>query len=130
MTWIEAGKLLVQVVVAVGGLAGIVALLLVGAQKRKLVSESGKTDAEADTVLADAYSRRAATQVSLIGPYERVVERMQAELDEALEKIDRLTDYVEVVVAIAREAGLHVPPMPRPTPPPSGSAVSGRRRRR
>jgi hypothetical protein len=109
---------LVQVVVGLGGLAGIVSLLTVRAQKRKLISESGKTDAEADAAFSEAYHRRASTQVSLVGPYERVMDRMQEELDEANERIDRLTTYVETLVDIVRGAGLAVPPMPRPPDPP------------
>jgi hypothetical protein len=95
-----------------------VSLLTVRAQKRKLISESGKTDAEADAAFSEAYHRRASTQVSLVGPYERVMDRMQEELDEANERIDRLTTYVETLVDIVRGAGLAVPPMPRPPDPP------------
>jgi len=120
-------SVIVQCVVALGGLAGVVSLFTVRATKRKLIAESGKTNAEADAAFSEAYHRRAATQVSLVEPYERVIDRMQEELDEALEKIDRLTTYVENLVDIIRTAGLAVPPMPRASAP---TAQQQRRRQR
>ena len=101
----------VQVLVAVGGLAGVVNLLLLTSQKRKLVAESGKTDAQADKEFSEAYHRRASTQISLIDPYERMTARLQVELDKANDRIDKLEAYVETLVGIVREAGLPLPPM-------------------
>lgn len=121
-------NLIVQILVGLGGLAGVVSLFTVRAQKRKLISESGRTDAEADAAFSEAYHRRASTQVSLVQPYERVIDRMQEELDEALEKIDRLTAHVETLADIIRGAGLAVPPMPRP--PAIQQEQAARRRRR
>lgn len=130
MTGAEIGTLVVQILVGLGGLAGISSLFLVRAQKRKLVADSGKTDAEADTAFSEAYNRRAATQVSLIDPYERVMGRMQEELDEANDRVDYLEAYITLLVDAMREAGITIPPRPpkpgadRPTP------INSRRRRR
>lgn len=106
----------VQILVAAGGLSGVGALLLVAAQKRKLVAESGKTNAEADTAFSEAYHRRASTQISLIEPYEKMTARLQTELDKANERIDRLEKYVNTLVGIVRESGMTVPPMPPKDP--------------
>ena len=102
----------VQIIVAVGGLAGIVNLLLLTGQKKKLVAESGKTNAEADAAFSEAYHRRASTQITLIEPYEKMTARLQHELDKANNRIDRLEIYVDTLVGVVRDAGLPVPPMP------------------
>lgn len=111
----SAGSLtiVVQILVALGGLSGVGALLMVTAQKRKLVAESGKTNAEADAAFSEAYHRRASTQISLIEPYEKMNYRLQIELDKANARIDRLTEYVEVLVREMRANGIAVPPMPK-----------------
>lgn len=117
MTAFEIGKFLIQVLL-VSGAAGLVSLLTIRQQKRKLLSESGKTDAEADTVLADAYSRRAATQVTLLEPYERVMERQQQEIEEQAREIRWLKDCVEALTQALRAQGIAVPAMPaRPETP-------------
>ena len=85
---------------------------MVRAQKKKIVSESGKTDAEADQAFSEAYHRRASTQVTLIEPYERIQARMQEELDEYADRVDRLEEYIEVLVSIIRQSGVPVPPPP------------------
>lgn len=105
--------LVVQIIVAVGGLSGVGALFMVAAQKRKLIAESGKTNAEADAAFSEAYHRRASTQINLIEPYEKMTNRLQNELDKANTRIDRLTEYVEVLVEIMRDNDITVPPMPR-----------------
>ena len=108
----ELVTLIVQILVAVGGLAGIGALLMVSAQKRKLVADTGKTDAEAENVLADAQAKRTAREVSLIEPYERVQTRMQQELEEAYEELDWMRDYLHMLTNALRQAGIDVPPEP------------------
>jgi UTP-glucose-1-phosphate uridylyltransferase len=108
----EIATLVVQIIVAIGGSAGIVSLAMVSSQKKKLVSESGKTDAEADAAFSEAYHRRASTQVTLLEPYERIQTRMQAEIDEYADKVDRLEEYVELLIEVLRNAGLPVPPKP------------------
>lgn len=118
MTAAEIGKYVVQILLAIGGAAGLLSLFTVRQQKRKLLSESGKTDAEADTVLADAYSRRAATQVTLLEPYERVMERQQREIEEQADEIRWLKACVEALTHALREQGIDVPHMPvRPATP-------------
>jgi hypothetical protein len=108
----EIATLVVQIIVAIGGSAGIVSLLMVSSQKKKIVAESGKTDAEADAAFSEAYHRRASTQVTLLEPYERIQARMQAEIDEYADKVDRLEEYVELLIEVLRNAGLPVPPKP------------------
>lgn len=103
----------IQVMVALGGIAGVISLLTVRATKKKIIAESGKTDAEAEIALADAHAKRVQSDINLIEPYERMHVRMQAEIDEQAEKIDRLTDYVEVLVALLRVQGVVIPPMPK-----------------
>ena len=114
----DIATLVVQIIVAIGGSAGVVSLLMVSSQKKKLVSESGKTNAEADAAFSEAYHRRASTQVTLLEPYERIQARMQSEIDEFVDKVDRLEEYIEVLIEAMRSAGLSVPPKP-PKPRPN-----------
>lgn len=109
MEWVSTG---IQVLVALGGVAGVASLFMVSAQKRKLLSDTGKTDAEAADVMAQTYERRA---ISLMDPYERIQERMEQELDEAFADIDALRDYVKELVALLADAGIEVPRMRRPS---------------
>lgn len=101
-----------KIFVVLGGSAGVTALFMVGAQKRKLVAESGKTDAEADSMLADAQSKRTAREISMIGPYERIQARMQAELNDVYAELDRLKEWAEQMATALRGAGVPIPPMP------------------
>ena len=101
-----------RILAVLGGLGGLGALLMVGVQKRKILSETGKTNAEADSVAAEAQAKRTAREVSLIEPYERVQTRMVKEMEDLYAEVDRLTTYVETLVTILRNAGLQVPPMP------------------
>lgn len=112
MTGAELATLAIQLLVAAGGIAGISSLFMVRAQKRKLLAESGRTNAEADAQFSEAYHRRASTQVSLVEPYERVMDRMQGELDEANERVDYLESYIETLVEAMRAAGITVPKRP------------------
>ncbi len=112
MTAAETVDLIVKVLVGVGGLAGVGALFMVRAQKRKLLADTGKTDAEADSVLADAQAKRTAREVSLIEPYERIQNRLSRELDEAYAEIDRLKDWVALLTDAMKAAGIHVPDEP------------------
>lgn len=122
----DLATLAIQLLVAVGGIAGISSLLMVRAQKRKLIAESGKTNAEADTAFSEAYHRRASTQVDLVAPYERVMDRMQDELDEANERVDYLESYIETLVEAMRAAGIAVPRRP---PRPQAHTTDVRNRR-
>lgn len=102
----------VQILVALGGVSGIGALLMVTAQKRKILADSGKTNAEADKEFSEAYHRRASTQINLIDPLEKMNARLEKELDKANARIDRLTEYVEVLAEKLRENHIPVPAMP------------------
>ena len=102
-----------RILVALGGLGGVAGFLMVRAQKRKVISESTKTDAEADSILADASGKRTDREGRILDMYERGMNSMQERLDDAEAKIDRLTNYVEVLVGALRAAGQPVPPMPR-----------------
>lgn len=102
----------IKALLALGGLAGIGSLFLVRAQKNKVVAESGKTDAEADSVLADASLKKTNREARILDMYERGMASMQERINESEERMDRLTEYVEVLVSALREAGQPVPPMP------------------
>lgn len=106
LDWVFKGLL------ALGGIGGIGALFMVRAQKQKVVSESGKTDAEADSILVDASLKKTSREALILDMYERGMANMQERLDDAEERIDRLTEYVEVLVVALRRAGQAVPPMP------------------
>lgn len=103
----------IKLVMTVGGIGGIAALFMVRAQKRKLVADTGKTDAEADLVLADASMKKVSREARILDMSESVMRSMRERLGEAEAKIDRLTSYVEVLVQALRTAGAPVPPMPR-----------------
>lgn len=126
MTAAEVVTLAIQLLAGLGGVVGITSLFMVRAQKRKLVAESGKTDAEADAQFSEAYHRRASTQVSLVEPYERVMDRMQDELNEANERVDYLESYIETLVEAMRAAGIAVPRRP---PRPQAHTEDTRNRR-
>lgn len=103
----------VQGIAVLGGLGGITSLLLTRTQKRRLLSESSKTDAEADSILADAQTKRSDRELRLVSAYERWGDSLQERLEEAEEKIALLTEYIEVLVQALRTAGAPVPPVPR-----------------
>ena len=105
--------LFIAVLGALGGLGGIGALFMVRTQKRKLLADTGKTVAEADSIVADATSKRTDREARILDMYERGMANMQERLDDAEAKIDRLTEYVEVLVVALRAAGQPVPPMPQ-----------------
>lgn len=102
----------VKVVIAIGGLGGIAALFMVTTQKRKLMADTGKTDAEANAVLETAQSTRTAREISMIEPYERIQARMQHEMDDLYAEIDRLKAWAESLAGVLEANGLTVPPMP------------------
>lgn len=104
---------IVKVLVALGGLTGVGAFFMVRSQKRKLVADTDKTEAEADSVVADAQQKRTAREISLIEPYERMHVRMAAELDDLYAEVDRLKEYIQTLAQVIRGAGVEVPPMPR-----------------
>lgn len=111
MTWVEIGKWAVQLLVG-GGIAALVSLLLVGPQKKKMLADSGKTDAEAEGELAEAYDRRADAQIKLLDPYQRTQEYMQQRIDDLEENERRLRRYVEQLCEALRGAGIKVPEAP------------------
>lgn len=116
--WIDYG---LRGVIAIGGLAGVAALLTVVQQRRTLASNAGKTDAEAGLILADVASRPDDKHTEradrLLTMQERFMEKamanMQDRLDDAEAKLDQLTTYVEVLVQALRGHGHPVPAMPR-----------------
>lgn len=137
MAWGEIGKWAIQVLVG-GGIAALVSLLLVGAQKRKMLADSGKTDAEAEGELAEAYGRRADSAIKLLDPYERTQAYMQRRIDDLEENERRLRRYVDQLCEALRGAGIKVPEPPpvadTTAEPPRPTAVTprqngGRRRR-
>jgi len=107
--WID---LLVKLLVGLGGVGGVTAFFMVRAQKRKLLADTGKTDAEADSLLADAQTKRTAREVSLLEPYERIQNRMGRELNEAYQEIDRLKEWVMRLTDAMKAAGIPVPDEP------------------
>lgn len=133
MTWFEIGKTIAQLLIG-AGVSAVIALFLVSAQKKKLLSESGKTDAEADLVLTDAFTRRAAAETSLLEPYERIQARMQREIDNLGSEVERLRNYIDTLCQVIRDQGVAVPPMPPKHPLPAEPAPRNgppvRRRRR
>lgn len=102
-----------KTLVALGGLGGIGAFFMVRVQKRKIIAESGKTDAQADSIMADAQAKRTDSLGRVVEMYDRGLSSMQERLDEAEAKIDKLTEYVEILVRALRAAGQPIPSMPR-----------------
>lgn len=103
----------VRLVLAVGGVSGIGALILVGTQKKKLVAEAGKTVAEADSIMSESGLKRTDREAKILDMSERLLEQLEEQNREANRKVDRLTEYVETLVFALRAAGAPVPPMPR-----------------
>lgn len=116
----------IRFLLTLGGAGGLTALFMVRTQKKKIVSESGKTDSEADSIAADASLKKTTREAAILDMYERVMSNMQERLDEAEERMDRLTEYVEVLVQSLRAAGQPVPPMPRRMSEDAHKGKSGR----
>lgn len=85
---------------------------MVRAQKRKLLADTGKTTAEADSVVADAQSKRQQTEVSLIEPMRIIQNRMTEEMKDLYARVDRLQAWAESMVEVLRKNNLPVPEMP------------------
>lgn len=75
---------LAQVLIAIAGLSALAGFLKVSADKRKLIADAEKTDAEATAVVVQ-------TALGLLEPYAQQVTMMQARLTGANEQIDQLT---------------------------------------
>lgn len=124
--WLDV---IVKILVGIGGLGGMTAFLMVRAQKRKLVADTGKTDAEADSVMADAQSKRTAREISMIEPYERIQARMSLEIEELYDKVDRLQKWAEMMAHSLRAHDIPVPDMPPKKEPQHRSTRSVPRQR-
>lgn len=87
MNWVTAlGPLLI----AVGGFAGLAAILLVPAQIRKLRGDTTLSE-------ADAAAKLSAASVAILEPAQRELARMTAQLVVAEQKIDALTGQVSAL---------------------------------
>lgn len=116
--------ILLALVLAVGGGAGMVRLFTAGATARKIDAEGDKADAEADAVSANAVQSIVAAATALVDPLERRVaaaEHKIAGLQEDLHVRDTLAaehsgwDYIAEEKAAA--AGIDLPPRPPLRPP-------------
>ncbi|MFJ1765078.1 hypothetical protein ACIOD2_32455 [Amycolatopsis sp. NPDC088138] len=76
-------NVLVAVFGALGGLAGLGALLTVRGQRRKLLSESHNIDADAATKLS-------AASLTLLRPAQEEIDRLSRKLSDAVSQIDAL----------------------------------------
>lgn len=112
MTAAQWFDVVLKLLAGLGAVGGGGAFFMVRAQKRKLLADTGKTDAEADGLLADAQAKRTQREVSLLEPYERIQNRMGHELDEAYQEIDRLKEYLGRMVDALKAAGIPVPDEP------------------
>lgn len=123
MDWV---RLAVELILGLAASGCLLGLLMLRAQKRKLLSEAGKTDAEASGLLSGADAQYISSRIMLLEPYEKVMNRLQRELNEANDRIDALENYVEVLIASMRAQGMQIPVRPRfhqdtpptPAPPP------------
>lgn len=102
-----------KIFLAIGGITGLLSLFLVREQKRKLLSDTGKTDAEADSIVADAKIKHTDRESRVLDMYEKVLKTTTDRLDDANKRLDELTMYVNVLVLALRNAGQPVPPMPK-----------------
>ncbi len=122
MDWV---RLAIELILGLAASGALVGLLMLRQQKRKLLSEAGKTDAEATGLLSGADAQYISTRIMLLEPYEKVMNRLQRELNEANDRIDVRENYIEVLIAAMRDQGMHIPLRPRfhqdspPTPPPA-----------
>lgn len=112
MTLEQAADWGLRVLLAAGGIGGIAALFMVSTQKRKLVADTGKTDAEADLITQEAQAKKTDREGRILDMSDRLLTQMQERLEGAEDKVDRLTEYVEILVQALRKAGQPVPPMP------------------
>lgn len=108
----EIVDLVIKLLTVAGAVGGGGAFLMVRAQKNKLIAETGKTSAEADTLIADAQIKRTDREVSLLEPYERIQRRVGRELNEAYEEIDRLRAWATQLTTALKAAGIPVPDEP------------------
>jgi hypothetical protein len=88
-----------------GGLptAGILAFLL----RRKIKAEASKTGADAAAILTNTALESAAKSIAAV---ERRAEKVSAELDKAIVQIQALSEHVEELHDLLRNAGIQAPP--------------------
>jgi hypothetical protein len=126
-----------QIVAAVGGTAGLAALIKGVVEWRASKSANAKTDAEADKVEIDGAQAITAVALQLLEPLRTQVAALTVDLkaaraevvasraevaaltsslNESRAEVDLLTRYIEELVAVLRAAQLPIPPKPTPFP--------------
>lgn len=107
-----------QVIAAVGGTAGLTALVERVANRRthraRTQAEADKVRAEADRAQVDAVSTLSDVALRLLAPLQAQVQSLQADLAQSRAEIHKLGVYVEVLVVELRSAQRPVPPRPPP----------------
>lgn len=83
-------SVLLQWLGALGGIGGVIALMTVRAQRRKLLSESHNIDADAATKLS-------AASLALLEPARQEIDRLQKQLGEARAEVGALQAEVSTL---------------------------------
>lgn len=82
-------------VATIGAGGGVYSALTIRAQRRNLNAQAGKADAERVTLLGT-------TAVQMLKPLQERIEHLEARLDVANDKLDRVTDKAEHLEEILR----------------------------
>lgn len=142
-TWVLILGALGTAVGAIGGLAGISAVLNARALKRKTISEAGKVEAEAEKVEADAASQLTDVALRLVQPLSAELTALRSAHATTQARVgqlesDQRTQHMLLVehsvwdhLALARmaDAGVELPAIPPLFPPtapaPTAAAPQG-----
>ena len=125
----DALTAVLQIVTALGGVAGIGAVMKVGSDRRTSKAKALRDDAVATKAVVD-------TALGMLTPLRKQVDDLAADLAKSRQEAVALRDdvrglheWINDLITALENAGLPVPP--RPTPPLSApSASDGPRRRR
>ena len=74
----------VQVVLALGGLGGLVAIIMIPGQLKKLRADTEKTKADTEVAEVEAAAKLSAAAVAMLSPAHEELTRLQIRLTEAL----------------------------------------------
>lgn len=95
----------------ISSLAGVcsvpVSVIVALAMRRKIKAEAGKTEADAVAILNRAALESATKSIEAV---ERRAEKVSTELDKAITQIQALSEHVEVLHGLLRNAGIQAPP--------------------
>ena len=128
----SAFEVLFKVFMALGGVAGMVALFLAPYQRRKIGADTQKVDADraktnADREIAQSAEARAWAQqfVARTEAAERKAESAERKAERCAQRVDQLDEHIDRLEELLRSH--HIRPPAKPAPPPVVFGIPERR---